>query len=299
MPTRRELLTGILAGSFGAAAACGSSAVPGRSAASGLTDLDTLVARLAHDADPNQDYRPPDNAERAALPAALDRLVAADLDPDTFDRLGMDAAAGTDTTGRAFVLAACRSGDQRSWGAVVVDRGAPASALVEVPHLRADRDTENLGLELYRAVPGAVLLIAGAHRRAAGERADVAHRDDSFFHATAMYLGRRGLPELQLHGFDSDSLPDVDAVISPGAGEAGQVTMQVADELTGAGLTVCRAWAGDDCGSLEGRTNEQGRAAARDGRPFVHIELSPEMREPGGDRATVVAALARAAATAR
>jgi hypothetical protein len=287
---RRELLVGIAAAFGGVTAAPD----PGPPAA---PELDAAVLRLTGAIDPGQAHRAPTAGERAAVPAAIDGLLAGEAGPDTaaaFDRLGMDVAAGGDAaSGRPFLLAVSRPGVAESWGAVVVDRGAPASVLVEVPHPVADRRTEHVGLALFRAVPGAVLLVSGAHRRAAGGRADVAHRTDSFFHAVATHLGARGLPELQLHGFARTSLPGADAVVSAGAGAVGAMATRVADELDATGLAVCRAW-DEDCGALEGRTNAQGRAAAAGGWPFTHVELGPEVRADARRGATV-AALARAA----
>jgi hypothetical protein len=265
----------------------------------GRPGLDAAIERLAAEADRDQPYRPPTADERAAAAAAVDGLRACTLTPEVvaaFDRLGMDASAGTDTaSGRAYRTAVSRPGARRSWGAVVVDRGAAASVLVEVPHPRTDLRTEEMGLVLFRAVPGAVLLVAGAHRRAGGGRADVAHESGSLFHAVATHLGRSGLPELQLHGFHDDSLPGFDAVISPGAGRAGDLAVRIAGGLAAAGLRVCTAWT-RDCGCLEGRTNEQGRAAAAAGRPFVHIELSGSVREDDAGRTEVLRVLAAAVA---
>jgi hypothetical protein len=286
---RRLLLAGLAAAAVLARAA--------RDARAGPPEPDATLLRLAGALDPDQDHRAPTAGERDAVPAAVDRLLAGDTGPDTvtaFARLAMVVSAATDpVTRRPFVMAASRPGVEESWGAVLVDRGAGASVVVEVPHPVADRDTEHVGLALFRAVPGAVLLVAGAHRRAGGGHADVAHQQDSFFHAVATHLGARGLPELQLHGFDSDSLPAVDAVVSPGAGTAGPLAVRIADALDASGAAVCRAWDGD-CGALEGRTNEQGRAAAAGGRPFVHVELGPGMRGEALRGATV-AALAGAA----
>jgi hypothetical protein len=281
-----------------AAAAVAGSGVAARPAAPPQPpDLETVVRRLTATMDPDQVHRAPTADERAAVPAAIDRVLSGDTGPDAvaaFDRLGMDLSAGTDpATGRAFRLAASRPGAAASWGAVVVDGGAAASVVVEVPHPVADRDTEHVGLALFRAVPGAVLLLAGAHRRAAGGHADVAHQPGSFFHGVATHLGARGLPELQLHGFGRTSLPGVDAVVSAGAGAPGPLAERVGAELDAAGLAVCRAWE-EGCGALEGRTNAQGRAAATGGWPFVHIELDRAARGEG-QRTATVAALARAA----
>ncbi|MEV6898927.1 hypothetical protein [Amycolatopsis sp. NPDC051372] len=48
----------------------------------------------------------------------------------------------------------------------VIDRSAPPSLVVEVPHPGFDLRTELFGVDLFRQVPGAVLLVAGAHRKA-------------------------------------------------------------------------------------------------------------------------------------
>lgn len=263
-----------------------------------LDDLDDLVAGLVAQAGPAQAYRPPRTGERDTVLGVLDRLVAGDPSPavaTALGGLGLDTGLHTDrATGRRYAVAAARPGSERSWGAVVADLGAPPTVLVGVPHIRSDLRTEDIGLALFRAVPGAVLLLAGAHRRAAGGAGDVAHRRDSLFHAVATHLARRGLAQQQLHGYHDDSLPGHDAVVSAGAGRAGELAERVAQRLAeDAGLDVCRAWS-RDCGSLQGRTNAQGRAAATAGLPFVHVELNRTTRDDAGARARVAGALAAA-----
>lgn len=285
MPSRRTVLTGVAGAAVLAPSACGG--------ASSADDLDDLVRTLSEAADRDQAYRPPRPDERDGLRAALEpiRGGAPAADPGRF---GLDPVAGRDpVTGRRWIGVTSRPGDERSWGAVVADQDRQASVLVEVPHLRADLYTEDLGLAVFRALPATVLVIAGAHRDAAGGDADVAHRDDSLFHAVAAGWGGTGLPQLQLHGFHDDSLPGHDAVVSPGAGSPNALVARVAAALDDAGLRVCRA-AERDCGSLEGRTNVQGRAAAAAGSPFVHVELNRSTREDGTARDRVAAALARA-----
>ncbi|WP_051735977.1 hypothetical protein [Amycolatopsis rifamycinica] len=86
-----------------------------------------------------------------------------------------------------------------------------------MPHPAFDLRTELFGIDLFRRVPGAVLLVAGAHRKADDSKADVAHEEDSVFHVVATALAGRGLPQVQLHGFHDQNLPSTDIVLSSGA----------------------------------------------------------------------------------
>lgn len=233
------------------------------------TDLGEEVRQFAAGLDDDAPYRPPELAERRQLLSALRALEAG----EPKDVLGFTMRTGVDgKTGRRFGLAVNPPGE-RAWGWYLVDLSAPVRLVIEVPHPNSDLRTEELGLALYQAVPGSILLVAGTHRRAA----DVAHSTDSMFHAVASDLAGRGLPQVQLHGFHDDSLPDTDVVVSPGAGDAGEAVRRVADGLD-EDFRVCRSWR-QDCGQLAGTTNEQGRDAARQGTPFVHVEISRTVRD--------------------
>lgn len=225
-------------------------------------------------------YRPPTAAERSRAVAAL-AAVLAGRRPD-LGGLPLDEHHGVDEAQRPFtVLADTGTG----WGAVVL-RQAP-ELVVEVPHPGSDRRTARLGLELFHAVPGAALLVAGAHRGAGDGTADVAHRTDSLFHAFAHALA---LPEIQLHGFAETSAPETDVVVSPGAGEAGALHRHVEKALAHQGFRVRHHE------HLAGRTNVQGIAATARGTPFLHLELAPSLRLHHRDR--VVSALTSAIAHA-
>ena len=102
----------------------------------------------------------------------------------------------------------------------------------------------------------------------------------------------RGLPQVQLHGFHDDNLPDTDVVLSPGAADAGDPVTRVAEEID-EDFRVCRSWR-QDCGQLEGTTNEQGQDAARQGTPFVHVEISRTIRDNRDDWSSLVRAIASA-----
>ncbi|MDS0135370.1 MULTISPECIES: hypothetical protein [unclassified Amycolatopsis] len=176
-------------------------------------------------------------------------------------------------------------GTERAWGLYAIDRSAPPSLVVEVPHPSSDLRTDRVGLALFRRVPGAVLAVAGAHRR----REDPAHDTRTVFHVVSTLLARRGLPQVQLHGFNDRTMPAADVVVSAGAAEAGDAARRAADRLEAAGFRVRRAWA-DPCRGLTGTTNVQSQAAG--GTPFLHVELNRTTRETRRD--DVVRALAEA-----
>jgi hypothetical protein len=166
------------------------------------------------------------------------------------------------TAERAEAVAALRT--VLTGGAVALREDT--DLVIEVPHPGSDRLTARLGLELFHAIPTAALLIAGTHRKAAGNAADVAHRADSLFHAFAQTLATT---EIQLHGFAETSAPDTDAVISPGVGDATELHTALEKALTRQGFRV------RDHEHLAGRTNVQGIAAAVRATPFLHLELAP------------------------
>ncbi|TCB91307.1 hypothetical protein E0H26_25700 [Micromonospora zingiberis] len=245
---------------------------------------------------PSGPYRDPDATERQAAHRAARSLLAAADTTDATDRLfadlGFEARHGIDpTTGRECSIYLASGSDSRTWGAVLADRSAAPRTVIEVPHPGFDINTEKLGLALHRRVPGSVLLVAGAHRQAADGAADVAHNNRSLFHSLAVALAESGLDEIQLHGFANRNLPTSDVVVSTGSAPTNQLARRIADGLSDLGLRTCRAWV-RRCGQLEGRTNQQGRAAAAAGSVFVHLELSWSIRRDATSGDQVVATLA-------
>jgi len=230
-------------------------------------------------------YRPPSAAERAAGAAGLRAVVRGSFAPE-LAMLGFDVAAGVD--GRPYTVVAGEPGTERAWGAVVLDGSGPPRRVIAVPHPIADRLTAWLGLELFRAMPGSALLMAGTHRRAGGGAADVAHRTDSMFHAFAEVLAEHAPAELQPHGYAAETLPDYDAIVSPGLAALTGAHEALRDALVAQGFRVRPEWTGP----LDGSTNVQGAAAAARGSSFLHLELAPALRGDAGSRAAVVAAVA-------
>ena len=290
---RRQVLRGLTGcASVGLLAACGMR--PEAHAPPGLDrQIDDLTERLS----PRQQYRPPSDAEARRAVEAVEQLTAAELDAG---RAGLTALGFTvhslhdAAAQRDCVVAAGESHGHRTWGTLVMAADADRpDVLVEVPHPRADLDTERIGLAMFRALPRSGLLLAGAHRRAADGAADVAHQSDSLFHALAVEVGRHGALQLQLHGFADASLPGKDVVISSGRARVGARAERLADALDDLGLDVGRAWR-ERCAGLEGRSNAQGRAAARHDLDFVHLEMNHRTRMDARRRSAVVGAVAAA-----
>ncbi|SCE89633.1 hypothetical protein GA0070618_1748 [Micromonospora echinospora] len=241
-------------------------------------------------------YRDPDADERSRARRAA-RLLVEDPDDragqeDLLAGLGFGVQHSTDpATGRPVTVFLADGSDERTWGALVLDRSAAARHVVQVPHPAFDLDTEKLGLALHRRLPGSVLLVAGAHREAAGGAADVAHNSNSLFHTLAVEFARRGLDQIQLHGFADRNLEGADAVVSTGSAPRSQVARRIADGLSRSGLNTCRAWS-QKCGQLEGTRNAQGRASGELDSAFVHLELSWSVRRDAVARDMVAQVLA-------
>ncbi|MEJ2888080.1 hypothetical protein [Actinomycetospora aeridis] len=258
----------------------------------GGPEVSRRVARLVRDMGRDGPYRAPRGAEIDALDALATALADGDgpVAAEAGARLGLAATRSDDR-----LLLASDPGDERAW-LVIVLRGRP-DAVVEVPHPNADLATEHVGLALAERRPGVLYLQAGAHRVAgappeARDRADcpadVSSRDDAPFSRVAALLVDRGLPQIQLHGFADRE--GVDVVLSPGASQEGALLAAVRARLADAGERVGE---GDDerWSDLLGRRNVQGRAAARAGGAFVHLELSRSLRRDADRREAVAAAL--------
>ncbi|GGM48858.1 hypothetical protein GCM10007977_058070 [Dactylosporangium sucinum] len=256
--------------------------------------VEAHTARLSRDG-PYRDPSAPERAKaRAAVRLLLDRPDDRAAVDAAFGALGYPASAGTDpATGRPYRMFAMSPTEEPAWGLLLVDRSAPPSVVVEVPHPGFDTNTDKLGVAVHRLVPGAVLLVAGAHRAAQGGAADVAHNSGSMFHTLATAFAGRGLPQVQLHGFADRNLPEAQVVVSTGAGAPGRLARDLASGLeAGTGLVVRRAW-DQRCGRLEGAGNEQGKAAAAVGAQFIHLELGWVIRRDPRQRAAVARALGR------
>jgi hypothetical protein len=260
-------------------------------------ELDQQVREFTPRLEASGPYRPPNAEERDAVVGAVASLVASAGDAEDPASRALEEAGFTvgvsRMAGHEYLVVRSDPTSQRSWGLIALPIDREPRLLVEVPHPNSDYDTEEVGLAVLAAEPDAIYLQAGAHRRAADKRADVAHEVDSLFHAVAVDLSvRLRLPQLQLHGFgDRDDL-DEDVVLGHGPEDDPHTAVRgLADRLEDADLSVCRAWA-EGCEGLEGTTNVQGHAASLFDLPFAHVEMSADTRGRPEDIAEALATLA-------
>jgi hypothetical protein len=278
-------------------AACGTSGVA-RSLPVNDDDPASVIAHAVASLDKNGPYRDPSTAEAEQARAAARLILDAPSDNAGLDRafggLGFTAKHGTDpATGRPYAMFTMPTDAEPAWGTVLIDRSAPVRVVLEVPHPAADLHTEVIGTALYRLRPGSVLLVAGAHRDAAGGKGDVAHNDRSMFHLLATEFAGRGIPQIQLHGFADRNLPEREAVVSTGSGPTSALAEGVAAAFSRAGLNTCRAWA-QPCGGRGGPRHEPGGAAAAAGAAFLHVELGYAVRSVPARRDLVAKAMVEA-----
>ncbi|MFI6845345.1 hypothetical protein OG535_15590 [Kitasatospora sp. NBC_00085] len=298
------LAVGLTVAARGSAGRTTTAAGPaGPAAPSGPQPVD-LAARVdAYSAGfaPDTPYTVPDAVQRRAVADGV--LAALDGRPEQAGRalapvgyrLNEFTEAGSGRRVAEIAEDTAGTADGRGWGRVYLDLTVKDYWTVQVPHPVSDSRTELLGVDLFRAAPGAVLVLAGAHRRAGADgSSDPAHRSDTVFAAVIEALTARGLPGIQVHGFDEGSLPGQDAVVSGGTGQAGPAAELTAGGLGQAGFAVCRAWR-EKCGQLEGTTNVEGRFAAGLAVPWLHVELANALRTEAARRAAVVRALAATA----
>ncbi|GHJ10567.1 hypothetical protein TPA0907_49340 [Micromonospora humidisoli] len=259
------------------------------------TVLTDFVSRLK----PTDPYRDPDPTERQTARRAVTLLVTGDHSglPEAsglLAGLGFAASRGRDPqTGRDYALFVTEAGAERPWGLILVDLSQPVRLAVEVPHPNSDLHTEDIGLRLFRATPGSIMLVAGAHRRAGDGRADAAHNSQGLFQLASDRFARNRINQIQLHGFAEQSLPGAEMVVSDGQKRSTPALRRTADALDAAGFVACRAWT-SRCGELEGTTNTQAEAARKQDAVFVHLEVTWTVRRVEDRRAELVAALVAA-----
>ncbi|WP_354640909.1 hypothetical protein [Kitasatospora camelliae] len=263
-------------------------------------DLAERVAAYTANFAADSPYRAPNQSERRAVGEGVSQLLDGKAGPAaaTLRQAGYRATELIDRpSGRRVTEVADASPErerERGWGRVYLDPQTHAVWSGQVPHPVADSRTELLGVELWRAAPGGVVVIAGAHRRAGADgTSDAAHSPDTVFAAVVDLLADRGLPGIQVHGFDEGSLPGQDAVVSGGSVEPGPAGHRTAEGLRALGLNVCEAWK-EKCGRLEGTTNVEGRYASDRGVPWLHVELANGLRTDPALRLRVAEALAAA-----
>ena len=259
--------------------------------------LGGVVERVV-DGGPGRDssaYRAPDPVAAHRLGGAVLAILAGADDPVLPD--GTQVVDAVDADGRPVhvVTEGTDGGTPRGWGvyAVRAGAGAPPGLVVEVPHPRADRWTEDLGVELFTLLDADALFVAGAHRTAGDDAADVAHRPASAFAAVDRAVVGPGTVVIQVHGFDeSRHAGSARVVLSSGESTPGPLVDDLAASLEDDGVDTC-VYDGEQCRALAGTTNVQAAHARSVGATFVHLELARDLRRSGPARGQVLRTLAQ------
>jgi len=172
--------------------------------------------------------------------------------------------------------------------AVRAGSGSPARLVVEVPHPRADKNTEVLGPLLFEQLNADALLVAGTHRSVA----DVAHEPDTVFASVDEAIVGAGTVVVQLHGFD-ESRHSVDAqvVLSSTRAQPSPLVLRLASALEDADYATC-VYDGESCRALAGTENVEAAHARSVAAEFVHLELAVSIRQNGEQREQLAAILA-------
>jgi hypothetical protein len=236
----------------------------------------------------SEGFDEPTARERTEMTDAFRELVAGDIRAaaDAAAPFGYSVVRYTDTaTNRPLLILAERQGSDgrwpHAWGLYIHAPGSNSSVTVEVPHPVADINSEIVGTALFRAVEASNLFVAGAERNANRDgSADVAHNGHSVFQAIHdSILEREGII-VQPHGFEGTGSERSfgDFVVSSGSVPPDPVAAQVSSALGRAGFKVC-LYDGTRCKSLGATTNVQGIAARAAGAHFIHLEMSPRIRD--------------------
>lgn len=174
----------------------------------------------------------------------------------------------------------------KGWG-LYIFRAEPANDIViEAPHPLADINTENVALDLYRALNAKALLIAGAHRNTnKNGSSDSAHAAESIFQTVHLTLYKpTGQPDnktmfLQVHGFSAHEHPHYPRMVIghnwANDPERNLILLKLADTLQKNKIKVgiCD---GKHYKDLCGTENIQ--SSVMDGGIFIHLELNETLR---------------------
>jgi hypothetical protein len=244
-------------------------------------------------------YVVPSRAEARSLAAAAQHAEAERLEEAArlLEPLGFQVVRLTTPERRRYVLLEESDGPDgtlaRHWGLYVLDPNFGTNLLVEVAHPLHDIDSHRVGVELFEAVRGRALLVAGAHRHAnADAGADVAHTSGSVFESAHAALLRPGTVVIQPHGFARERHPELgDIVISGGVSSPPPLVTTLAESLRPT-ADVC-IHERDRFRALAGTANVQGHSTRAAGATFVHVELARPLRSDDGPRRSVVRTMAR------
>lgn len=256
--------------------------------------IDALVAQMPRKNQPG--YSTPLFEDHAAFRTAVSSLIIGKVSNarEAIRPLGYEIKSIRDSRGGGrdlYIIQEVRGETgawRRAWGTFIIARDAVRARLVvEVPHPLHDEDTEIPGIAAFRASGGRALLIAGAHRHAAGNP-DVAHLENSIFQTVHEALITASTITLQFHGFEEDSGAARPAgaeliILSSGrpsttAAEGRASVNRIARALESHGWDSCIYTGPGSCLDLGGTQNKQGISCHEARSGFVQLEAANTLR---------------------
>ena len=201
----------------------------------------------------------------------------------------------------------------RGWGTYFINPSYHTNALIEVPHIIADQQTEEIGARAFLMSSARGFLIAGAHRNANGHNtADVCNPIPSIFQAVhqAWVLSRTRV--WQIHGFRLTNHPsfpsNTQAVLSDGQGTISPEVLNLSQRMRISNFhsyvynnlapsaplnrQVNQGIRGRIFSSLGGTQNVQSIYCHRQGNAFIHVELARSIRNNQTGREQVAKCIA-------
>ncbi len=185
---------------------------------------------------------------------------------------GFELVRGVDDGGPLWILRE-PDGQRRGDGFFALRPGG-MPVCIQAPHTFFDEQTGDVALALFTTLRASCLFTNTVHRR----ELDVAHAaQSSFLSATEGLTRARRWPVVQIHGFaESKRVPaGVEAVVSEGT-QVPTLAKELAakmSEKNGRIFLFPR-----DTSALGATTNVQGDAVRSMSVPFLHIEMSPGLR---------------------
>lgn len=284
------------------ATVCGQQAAevqPEKRAEKHLEKLSSVVSRVIK-ASPGRDsssYAPPSPAVAQAIASGVCELMntgRTKLDSYDLVPLELKTTAGQEREeGSDPAVALVERGHPTAGNGLYIVRRAPMSQLVvQIPHPVADRYSEYMGTQLFAQSDARLFMMAGAHRNAGDDSADVAHRSDSTFAAVNDAVVQKGMTVVQIHGFSSDNHDDFgDVVLSNSVAEPSPTLRRLASDLEDEGFDTC-TYEGKKCKALAATTNVQAVAARARGAEFIHIEVNQKVRKDRSERRQLMRTIA-------
>jgi hypothetical protein len=270
-------------------------------------DPSVITDQFLHDitTGPRASYRPPVSAGEAVT--GLTAVLAGDVlaARAAWEPSGFTIVEATDpVTGRPYLLACSAAPTARRGGLFLVDRSSTPSLCVGVPHPDADQACLDLGLRLWRAVPGSMLVLAMAPPGSPG-RTDPTRDTTSLFHvAWAQAAGPRGMTQVQIGSFTGRPPRGPagwaawgrtgDVLVSVGSAGLTLPALRIAERVEATGLQTRRVW--DDAVEQKptSRKNAQSRTAGRHHWAWVALTVGPMVRSTPARWHAVADAVARA-----